>query len=247
MLSKSKVKYIQSLSHKKLRDEEGVFVAEGPKVVADLLDHSDLKIKEIFATRDWISENEHGLTEDRRRVLTELDQVSLNRISFQTTPHQVLAVFYKPVYNSNIENSGVSLLLDTIQDPGNMGTIIRSADWFGVGQIVCSENCADLFAPKVVQASMGSVGRMPLVYTELSEFINRNPGMPVYAATLNGESVYETSKINSGFILIGNESKGVSEELRKLATHRITIPGRGRAESLNAAVATAVILSHLVQ
>ena len=139
----------------------------------------------------------------------------------------------------------ISLALDTIQDPGNLGTIIRIADWFGIANIICSENCADIYNPKVVQSTMGSFGRVEVVYTSLVEFLNRNNSVPIYAAALNGKKVDELKGLKEGIILIGNESKGISIEIMQMATEKITIPKFGMAESLNAAVATGIILSHL--
>ncbi len=136
-------------------------------------------------------------------------------------------------------------MLDDIQDPGNMGTIIRTADWFGVKNIFCSNECVDVYNPKVVQASMGSLSRVNVIYTELVKFIDENKGIPVYAATLSGKNLSEFTNLKQGIILFGNESKGVNENLLNLATDKITIPKYGAAESLNAAVACGIILSHI--
>ena len=137
-------------------------------------------------------------------------------------------------------------MLDTIQDPGNLGTIVRCADWFGVQQIICSRDCVDLYNPKVVQSTMGSISRVQVVYEDLSTFIHDHSPIPVYAATLKGNDVSKLPTITEGIILIGNESKGIEPELLSMVSHHITIPRKGNAESLNAAVATGIILSHLV-
>ena len=141
---------------------------------------------------------------------------------------------------------GISLMLDSLQDPGNMGTIIRTADWFGVRQLVCSPDCADAFAPKVVQGSMGSIVRVQLLYTPLAAFVQQHPGLKLYAATLGGEPLAKTGAIKEGMLVIGNEGRGVSPELLAACYRQITIPRLGHAESLNAAVATGILLSHLV-
>jgi TrmH family RNA methyltransferase len=243
MLIKSQVKYIQSLSHKKLRDADNVFVAEGPKLINELLS-AHMPLQQLFAVKEWMEE--HG-----RKIsgpVTEITQSELERISLQQTPNQVLGIFQKPAFTADrpLRNQ-VSLMLDTIQDPGNMGTIIRCADWFGIQQIFCSSECADAFNPKVVQASMGGIARVQVLYGGLEEFLRQEPGIPAYAAVLHGTDVRQIKPINEGIIIIGNESKGISNALLTLSRHRITISRKGSAESLNAAVATGIILSHLLQ
>lgn len=244
MLVKSQVKYIQSLSQKKLRDEEGVFVAEGPKIINELLQSPNIRAQQIFATEEWASQKK-GL--DPALVVT-VSPAELERLSFQQTPNQVVGVFTKPVFPETISwNNIISLMLDTIQDPGNMGTIMRCADWFGIKQIICSPDSADVFNPKVVQSSMGSISRVQVFYQHLPAFLDEHGNVPVYAATLDGKDLYSYTGIQSGIVLIGNESKGIQEDLLKKSIHRITIPRRGEAESLNAAVATGIILSHIVR
>jgi RNA methyltransferase, TrmH family len=241
MLVKSQVKYIQSLSQKKLRDEDGVFIAEGPKLINELLLAPNIRPQQIFATQDWADQNQG----------TDVFIVSpgeLERISFLQAPNQVVGVFSKPVFSTTIAwNNSLSLMLDTIQDPGNMGTIMRCADWFGIQQVVCSRDSADVFNPKVVQSGMGSISRVQVLYEDLSAFLEEHHQVPVYAATLDGKDLYSFSGIQAGFILIGNESKGISQELLEKSLYRVTIPRRGKAESLNAAVATGIILSHIVK
>src|SRR5688572_6692088 len=163
MLVKSQVKYIQSLSQKKLRDEEGVFVAEGPKIINELLQSGNIHAKQIFATEEWTGQKP-GLDP----IVAIVSPAELERISFQQTPNQVMGIFTKPVFPATIPwNNSISLMLDTIQDPGNMGTIMRCADWFGIKQIVCSRNSADVFNPKVVQSGMGSISRVQVLYEDL--------------------------------------------------------------------------------
>ena len=227
-----------------MRDQEGVFIAEGPKIINELLQANNITVRQLFALEDWIDQN----TQVDKEVIVALTPSELERISYLQTPNQVLGIFSKPVFPTAISwNNSISLMLDTIQDPGNMGTILRCADWFGIRQIVCSPDSADLFNPKVVQSSMGSLSRVQVLYQELAAFLEEHNTVPVYAATLGGTNLYSLQGIESGIILIGNESKGINEDLLKKSRYRITIPRRGEAESLNAAVATGIILSHIVR
>jgi TrmH family RNA methyltransferase len=246
MLSKRFVKYIQSLSQKKLRDEQGQFIAETPKVVAEFLSTENFTCKILCADKIWILENENLLKNILPGNIYQIDESILQKISLLKTPNKVLAVFDKklPVSEPVIPGK-LLLMLDNIQDPGNLGAIIRNADWFGIEYIICSENCADCYNPKVVQASMGSLARVNILYVSLDAFIEANKNVSVYAATLSGTSVSELKSIEEGIILIGNESRGISGELLNMATLHITIPRYGNAESLNAAVATGIILSHI--
>jgi RNA methyltransferase, TrmH family len=246
MLSKKIVKYIQSLSHKKLRDEENAFIAEGPKVVAEFLSGKNFNCKIVCASGTWLSENETKLWDILPENIYEIDEVSLEKISLLKTPNQVVAVFEKRSREKipSIENK-LTLMLDDIQDPGNLGTIVRIADWFGVENIICSYHCVDCYNPKVVQATMGSLVRVDVLYTSLFSFLDVNKNISVYAAALSGTTLPEFNKVNEGILLIGNESMGINEELLKRATEKITIPKYGHAESLNAAVATGIILSYL--
>jgi TrmH family RNA methyltransferase len=242
MLVKSQVKYIQSLGHKKFRDADGVFVAEGPKIVQELLQSDNLSLIECFATEKWLSSNE-GRLKGREKLFIKTSEKELERISFHNTPNQVLAVFTKPVFNKIQKPGGISLLLDTIQDPGNLGTILRTADWFGVNRIVCSPDTVDVFNPKVVQSAMGSLSRVEVIYRDLEKYIMENADIPVYAGSLEGEDLQEKLELSNVLLLMGNESKGISPVLESLAAKRIRIPGKGTAESLNVAVATGILLS----
>ena len=242
MLVKSKVKYIQSLGQKKFRQQEGVFIAEGPKLVKELLtEHSD-SVLEIFALKTWIEENKK-ITDNRN--LTEITEAELEKISQLTTPNQVVAVVkhfntIKPI----ADKEKFILVLDGIQDPGNLGTIIRIADWFGVQHIVCSEDSADRYNPKVVQSTMGSIGRVNVFYTSLTKWLGEQQDARIYAAVLEGQDITRMQEPAGGVIVIGNESKGISEEVLRFCNVTITILQKGKAESLNAAVATGIILSH---
>ncbi len=241
MLTKAQAKYIQNLGHKKLRENENVFVAEGPKLVLDLLKEPSLSIQSGYATEAFLSAHP-GIEK-----MVEVSEQELERISFLSTPNQVVALFHKPVFSSPASfKKQVSLMLDTIQDPGNIGSILRTADWFGVKNIICSKDSADIFNPKVVQSTMGSIARVQVLYRDLELFIEEQELPPIYATTLKGKSIFEMTPLKEGVILIGNESKGVSDELLQYAKETITIPRKGQAESLNAAIATAIVLAHLV-
>ena len=243
MITKNQVKYIQSLGQKKSRDAENRFVAEGPKLVNELLQAENCRIVQLYALKEWIDNN--PITIDQTEII-RVSEDELKKISQLTTPNQVLAIIEKIQWENDPEIKGnISLALDSIQDPGNMGTIIRLADWFGIRNIFCSFDCADAYNPKVVQASMGSIARVRIDHTDLSSLLKNNNDLHIYAAVLDGRDVTKMEKINEGVIVIGNESKGINEEILKLSNVQITIPGKGKAESLNAAIATGIILSHL--
>jgi len=244
MLGKSQAKYIQSLGQKKLRDQEGMFIAEAPKIVGELLASAKSHIHKLYALHDWIEEHHNKL---EGIDLVEVNETDLQRISQLTTSNRVLAIVKKFKIPETIAiKDTVSLVLDTIQDPGNLGTIIRIADWFGIEQIVCSNDCADMYNPKVVQSTMGSIARVKMFYTDLAEWIAQQHDAVVYAAVLEGKDVMAMEKVNEGLIVIGNESKGISPAIMKLVNVKINIPRKGKAESLNAAVAAGIILSHVV-
>ncbi len=243
MLSKSRVKYIQTLGQKKFRQQEGCFIAEGPKIVAELLEARRSSVAELFALKEWINENEALIG---KSACTAISLQELEKISQLSTPNRVLALVKQFEPSSAIVTRGrILLALDGIRDPGNMGTILRIADWFGIEQVVCSEDSAEQYNPKVVQATMGSIARVNVFYTGLEQWLLSQKGIHIYAAALEGMNINEMKKPKEGVILIGNESKGISPELLQLASVRITIPRKGKAESLNAAVAAGIILSHL--
>jgi RNA methyltransferase, TrmH family len=244
MLSKNKVKYIQTLGHKKFRDEEKLFIAEGPKLVHELLLNCEQQIVELYALPEWIDANRQLPGSDK---FIEITSIELSKISQLNTPNLVLAVLkYFPAAETIRTAGSVVLALDGIQDPGNLGTIIRVADWFGIKQIVCSRDSADCYNPKVIQATMGSIARVDVFYMDLKEWLPQAKAVKKYIAALTGHPVNEMKKIREGIVIIGNESKGVSDAIMKLADEKITILRIGDAESLNAAVATGIILSHLV-
>ena len=242
MVSKSQLKYIQSLGQKKYRDEEGVFVAEGPKLVKELIE-SDVELTQVYALNEWIEDNKDLL---RSVNVTAISETELERTSQLKTPNKVIAIVKKFEVNEPGIKERISLVLDTIRDPGNLGTIIRIADWFGVSQIICSTDCADMYNSKVVQATMGSIARVNVFYTDLPVWLEQRSGVRIYAAMLEGKDVTKMSTIKEGLIIIGNESMGINKEVLQYSNEKISIPRKGSAESLNAAVATGIILSHLV-
>ena len=238
MLSKKVLKDIQSLGLKKHRAESGLFLAEGPKIVEELIQLIPERIEGVYGTKEWSMQYPSIDAE----IITDIE---LERISQLQTPHGVVAVVKQFEFKEPDYKWGWCLYLDTIQDPGNLGTIIRIADWFGIQQIVCSGGCAELYNPKVVQSTMASIARVQVWYDEEGVWLKKQQ-VPIYAATLEGSSVYDQKRTANGILLIGNESKGINENLIHFATNNITIPRLGGAESLNAAVATGIILSHLV-
>lgn len=246
MLSKTHTKYIQNLSHKKFRDESGLFIAEGPKVVTELLTGGNFVCKEILAVQNWVNDNDKLLGSYKTATIQIIEDFELKKISALATSHQVLAVFKKRSQHVDITLAGkITLALDAIQDPGNLGTIIRIADWFGITDIICAAGTTDIYNPKVVQSTMGSLGRLNIVYTDLPVWLQKNKQVKIFSASLDGKDVRKTGKLTEGIIVIGNEANGVSEEVLKLVAEKITITKTGEAESLNAAVATGIILSHL--
>lgn len=240
MLSKNEVKYIQSLYHKKQRQQDGLFIAEGPKILSELL-ASNYIIQKIYAIGNWVANNA-TVTSPTVAITTD----ELQRITNLQTPNQVLAIVQQktPLDVPDFTNQ-LTIVLDGIQDPGNLGTIIRNADWFGITQIICSPNTVELYNPKVVQSTMGSFTRTNIWYTDLATVL-ANVQVPIYGALLQGQSIYQVSKSKAGILVIGSEGNGISNELLPLITNPITIPKIGGAESLNAAVAMGILVSHLV-
>ena len=245
-ISKNQIKFIRQLEQKKFRRREGLFVAEGTKVVGDLLAH--YQPHTVFATDDWLKGHASEYCH-LSSVITEVTDEELRRLSFLQHPQQVLALFPIPStapanYPLSIVNCQLSLALDGIQDPGNLGTIIRIADWFGIEQIICSEDTVDAWNPKVVQATMGSIARVNIIYNNLLEFLDTLPAdYPVYGTLLDGDNIYTQPLTPHGLIVMGNEGNGISPEIRQKVNRRLLIPSYrtdDTAESLNVAIATAV-------
>lgn len=245
MLSKSKIKTIASLKMGKYRKQLGLFIAEGSTNVLDFI-AGGLKIEELFATEGWLEKNEKSLKEEICYSVTESE---LKKITNLKTPSEVIGIFQIPDDSLPDLNNydDLAIMLDDIRDPGNLGTIIRTADWFGIRQVFCSEKTVDVYNPKVVQASMGSLGRVKVNYCNLEEVIHSKPeNVKVFGAVLNGTNIDLIAKPHRGIIMIGNESRGISKELLKLVDKKITIPNIPvydglSAESLNASIAAAII------
>jgi RNA methyltransferase, TrmH family len=238
MISKNELKYIQSLCQKKQRAAEGVFIAEGPKLAEELIS-SNYKIIRGYALASWLAENKTS------KGFTEVSDIELEKMTGLQTANQVILIVEQKIQKTIPDLSKkLSLVLDGIQDPGNLGTIIRIADWFGITQIIASEDTVDLYNPKVVQSTMGSFIRVPVYYTDIVSFLSATK-LPVYGAMLEGKSMYELEKPSTGLLVIGNESKGIRTALQPLIKQAITIPRIGGAESLNAAVATGILVSHM--
>lgn len=246
MLSKNQLKLVNSLRLPKFRLEHGLFIAEGVKLVDEAL-KSNFEIHQIFATTEWISFGH--LPKNRYQVdVVEITQAELEKISALTTANQVLALVKLPAGIPIPEAGGEwTLLLDQIRDPGNLGTIIRTADWFGIDRIIAAENSVDLWNPKVIQASMGSVFRMPVHYTDIQKYLSLNAQLvQIFGTMLEGEDISDVKLGTEGIVVIGNESHGISDPVKPFITRRITIPAatvgsQGRAESLNASIAGAII------
>jgi len=245
MLSKNQIKYLHSLSLGKFRELNRVFIAEGVKLIEDLL-ASHYNIHIIYATPAWI-ETHQRLIASQEFVIEEVTEEELRKVSNLVTPNEVLAVVgYPDTDIPSPDNLGqIILLLDRIQDPGNLGTIIRTADWFGISNIFCSADTVDVFNYKVVQATMGSICRVNIHYVDLKEFLTGLPeNWQKYGTISDGDNIYETKLEFPAAVLIGNESKGISEEYFPMLTHRVGIPSRSiGAESLNASVAAGIICS----
>lgn len=241
MLSKNKIKYIRSLELKKNRKEEHAFVAEGHKLVGDLLGHFACRL--LVATRSWL-ESHPGVRADE---VIEVTQEELTRASLQKTPQEVLAIFAQPDYpmEAEVMKRSLCLALDDVQDPGNLGTIIRVADWFGIEHIFCSQGTVDVYNPKTVQATMGALARVKLHYCHLPSLIDSLGDVPVYGTFLDGKNMYEEELSSNGLIVMGNEGNGIGKEVSALVNKRLYIPNyppqRETSESLNVAMATGII------
>ena len=242
MISKNQIKFVRQLEQKKYRQKEGLFVAEGPKVVGDLLRHG-WQPKALYATSAW--EGVSGMTGSG---MVQVSAEELQRLSFLQHPQQVLAVFPMPENREMppLKQGRLYLALDGVQDPGNLGTIIRIADWFGINAIYCSTDTADVWNPKVVQATMGSIARVSLYYTDLPQML-KSVEVPVYGTLLDGEDIYSQSLSSDGVIVMGNEGNGLSAAVRELVDRKLLIPSFNSspdmAESLNVAIATAITCS----
>lgn len=236
MVSKNQIKLITSLQQKKFRKQHKLFIAEGVKVIQELID-ANYKLNDLFTTQNDFSNLKTGKT----HAITQAD---LKKISALTTPNTCLATFSIPE-NIKIELNGLVLALDSIRDPGNLGTIIRLCDWFGIQTLLCSEETVDVYNPKVIQATMGSISRVSIVYCDLENEL-KGSEIPVFGTFMDGKSIYNESLPHEGIIVMGNEANGISSTIEKIVSERISIPRFGNlqlTESLNVATATAIILN----
>ena len=238
MVSKSQIKLITSLQQKKYRNKLGLFIAEGPKVITELLS-AGINLDSLFSTKENLNptSNEYLVSEKE-----------LQKISFLKTANTSVALFKIPA-NKPLLKDCSTVVLDAIRDPGNLGTIIRLCDWFGIKQLVCSEDTVDCYNPKVIQATMGSIARVQINYTAITDFINESI-LPVYGACMEGENIYQQKLPEKAILVMGNEANGISPEINSLLTNRITIPQFGKmqeTESLNVATATAILLSEFMR
>lgn len=237
MVTKNQIKLIQSLRQKKQRIKHQLFVAEGFKVISEFL-KNDFELNNLWSTQP-------DLFHDYHIDITSISEKELSKISFLTSPNTSLALFKIPNQKDIITDSTI-LALDTINDPGNLGTIIRLSDWFDIPQIVCSKETTDIYSPKVIQSTMGSLARVNINYINLHEFLSKN-NHSIYGTFMDGDSIYTKTIPTKSIIVMGNEANGISSEIEKLITQKITIPqfGKSETESLNVATATAIILSEL--
>ena len=243
MLSKNKIKKLRGLQRKKERKITGFFVVEGKKIVAELLQSSTAYV-ELYATRSWFDNNPTYLIKDNSYELSERD---LLQVSTLKTPNEVLLVLKQKELTSfdEVSNQTLVLALDGVNDPGNLGTIIRLADWFGVEHILCTLETVDQYNPKTVQSAMGSINRIHMHYGDLPQMLNDLSSHTIYASDLKGESIYTTSLAKKSILLMGSESHGISDEILSLENKKITIPTLSKSgiDSLNVATATAIVLS----
>lgn len=242
-LSKNKIKYIRSLKDKKYRNINNTFVAEGTKLVFDLL--KSCKCQLIAALPEIINSNPNIRSEE----IIIANSEELKKATFLKTAPTIIAVFYQPEFKLNRTNlkDKLSIVLDGVQDPGNVGTIVRIADWFGIENIICSEDSADVYNPKTVQATMGSIARVSVNYTDLSNLLNEYSDFPIYGTFLDGNNIYYEELSHNGFIIMGSEGKGISNKIINYVNNKLYIPefpaGSASTDSLNVAVATAVVCS----
>ena len=234
-ISKNQLKTITSLSQKKYRQQHNLFVVEGVKVVRELM-QSSLELVKLYATDDFVIDDDSKLE--------KISPKDLQKISNLKTPNKVLGIFKIPD-EKPLQEKGLILALDTINDPGNLGTIIRLCDWFGITQLICSKETVDCYNPKVVQSSMGSLTRVSIKYIDLKSFL-KETNLPIFIADMDGENVYKTDLPKEAILVMGNEANGVSDEIKGLIKNKISIPRFGKlqeTESLNVATATAILLS----
>ena len=239
MISKNQIKFVKSLQKKKFRLESKCFVVESSKNVNEIL-NSNYKIQQIYATKNWIEK--YKIRDDVS--INQVNQNELQRISSLKTASDVLAVVHIPLEKSDFDFSGINIVLDDVKDPGNLGTIIRICDWFGVKNVYCSEETVDVYNPKVVQSTMGSITRVDVIYTDIRQMIQEVAiNVKVYGAVMDGNDINQIQVNEDSLIVFGNESNGISKEIKNIISDKITINKIGEAESLNVAVSAAIILN----
>lgn len=243
MISKARIKFIKSLQVKKYRKEAQSFIVEGAKSVEELL-KSDFEISSLFATEDFFHKHQSGFIKSNIEIVEATESELAGLGAFQTNTSALAIARMKRNIAPQTGAVEYALILDDVRDPGNLGTIIRTADWYGITNVIASEETADFYNPKVISATMGSFCRVNIFYTSLTEYLSKVT-LPVYGTFLNGQNIHDLSFSTGGFIVVGNEANGISPEVEKRVTQRITIPGFGKAESLNAAVAAAIVLDNL--
>jgi TrmH family RNA methyltransferase len=241
MLSKAKLKFIKSLQLKKYRKAEQCFMVEGAKSVAELL-HSDFEITLLAATSDFIDQQVRTLALKKPEIIHSTVEELASAGSLETNHSAIAVAKMRPNEPPRLSTGELALVLDDVRDPGNVGTIVRTADWYGIANVIASSETADFYNPKTISATMGSFLRVHMYYTSLAEYLVGRSN--IFGAFLEGSNVHHWDSVKDGFIVIGNESNGISESVARLVHHRITIPRYGHAESLNAGVAAAVILDN---
>ncbi|TRX64326.1 RNA methyltransferase [Carboxylicivirga sp. M1479] len=245
MLSKNKQKFIASLNRKKIREQQGVFIAEGHKLVIDLMG-SNCKLLTLITTEEWLSEHHQNIQKNTEIITCPLSDIK--KITTLKSPPSVIAIFEqnKALLNIDELNSQLCLFLDEVQDPGNLGTIIRLADWFGIEHVICTKTCADIYNPKTIQATMGAIGRVKTHYVDTQTFFEdyTQLGLPIYGTFLDGNNIYQEKLSKNGLIVMGNEGQGISPSVEKFINQKLYIPSYPSdvisSESLNVSVATAI-------
>jgi len=254
VLSRNKIKYLASLKIKKYRVQYGQFIIEGDRIIHDIIQHGKAPFRQLIATNEWLTENQISESAISGEII-RAEMTEISRISTLETPSPVMAVMDMPQNQLVINeiSQAWTLALDTIQDPGNLGNIIRTADWFGIRNIICSMDCVDCYNPKVVQASMGALLNVKVHYARLKEVLDKlpkDPSFKIYGSFITGTSVYELPAVSKGLIIFGNEARGISTELFPFIHSRINIPAaknnQSHVESLNVASAAAVVCALLI-
>lgn len=245
IMTNTELKFLRSLSQQKYRKEYNAYIVEGDKNAKEWIIYPDL-VQKVFATEQWCNDNAPILEKIKDKIVIS-SGIDIERASALRTPTQVIVLArILAIQKIQIDKQAWTLMLDSVRDPGNMGTIIRIADWFGIRHIICSKDCVEIYNSKTVQSSMGSLLRVSVHETDLITFLKQNSEIPCYATCLNGENVNSIKDYSPGIIMMGNESHGLKKELMQLAQRKISIPRFGGAESLNVAVATGIICSRLI-